>query len=268
MTSSKILPALWVAFLVLVAHGVAGQQAPSGSQRSRPSNAAPSDLRTVHRTIYTGKTEMFITFRPSFFVGQPTRVGAHLSKLGGDRFLPYADAGVTLTLTVDGVAVKATATKPDRPGVFRLELTPMQTGMGSLVVEIAGGDGADTLVLDNVPVYRDHADALAHQGPDPDAGAIKYSKERSWDENEYVSAPVARVQLDGSSPARRVLAVPRTAIVQVDGAPRVYVQRNPEAFDLTEVRTGRSNATYVEITQGLREGDRIVIKGGDKMPRK
>lgn len=68
--------------------------------------------------------------------------------------------------------------------------------------------------------------------------------------------------------AQRVLAVPRPAIVQVEGVPHVYVQRHPEAFDLREVKTGRSSATFVEVTQGLREGERIVIKGGDKMPRK
>jgi multidrug efflux pump subunit AcrA (membrane-fusion protein) len=57
-------------------------------------------------------------------------------------------------------------------------------------------------------------------------------------------------------------------VAPLDGAPRVYVQRNPEAFDLKEVKTGTSNGTYIEITEGLREGDRIVTRGGEKMPRK
>ena len=86
----------------------------------------------------------------------------------------------------------------------------------------------------------------------------------SWDENEYASGPVTKVAVAGSP----VLAVPQTAIVQVDGAPGVYVQRNPEAFDLKAVKTGKSNGAYVEITEGLREGDRIVTRGGEKMPRK
>ena len=93
-------------------------------------------------------------------------------------------------------------------------------------------------------------------------------QQESCDENEYASAPVARVALDNGSTAKRVLAVPRTAIVNVDGTPHVYVQRHPEAFDLKRVNTGKSNSTYVEITEGLREGQRIVTRGGDKMPRK
>jgi hypothetical protein len=226
-----------------------------------------SELRGTNRTIFSDKTELFITINPSFIVGQSVRLGAHLSKLG-DRFLPYADAAVTATLTVGGVSDKTSTEKPDRPGVFRMALIPTKAGTGTLVIEIAGRDGSDRLVLEKIPVYTDRADAVAHQGPDTNAGAIKYSKEESWDENVYASAPVARVALDNGSTARRVLAVPRTAIVDVDGTPHVYLQRHPEAFDLKRVNTGKSNNTYVEITEGLREGQRIVIRGGNKMPRK
>ena len=195
------------------------------------------------------------------------RVGAHLSKVG-DRFLPYTDAAVTATLTVAGAATTTSIEKPVRPGVFRMVLTPMKAGQGSLVIEIAGRDGSDRLVLEGMTVYADRADALAHQGQDPEQGAIRYTKEHSWDENEYASALVGRVAMDNSSTAGQVLAVPRPAIVDVNGAPHVYVQRHPEAFDLKEVKTGKTNGSYVEILEGLREGQRIVVKGGAKMPRK
>jgi hypothetical protein len=263
MASSKMVLVASLALLMMVPHYVHGQQ-PS----ARGQGAGPSDLRTTTRTIYTDKTELFITFRPIFIVGESTRIGAHLSKLGGERFLPYSDVTVTVTLTVAGETARVSTDKPDRPGVFRLELKPTKAGMGNLVVDVAGPGGADKLVVGALPVYVDHAGALAGQGPNEDAGAIRYTKEQSWDENEYASAPVGRVALETGSAAQRVLAVPRTAIVDVGGVPHVYVQRNPEAFDLVEVKTGRNNGTYVEITQGLREGQRIVAKGGDKMPRK
>lgn len=254
-----------VVLLLLMPQHAASQQPQGGGRANQASN--PNDPRGTNRTIYSEKTELFITFRPQFIVGQSVRIGAHLSKLGGARFLPYADAEVTATLTVAGVSTKTLTPKPDRPGVFRLELTPTKAGTGTLVVDITGRDGSDRLVLEEMTVYADRADAVAHQGPDPDAGAIRYSKEQSWDENEYASAPVGRVAFDSSSQAQRVLAVPRTALVDVDGLPHVYVQRHPEAFDLREVKTGRNNGTYVEIIEGLREGQRIVIRGGDKMPR-
>src|SRR5206468_153870 len=145
-----------------------------GRANQAPDPNAPSG---TNRTMYSDKTELFITFRPQFIVGQSVRIGAHLSKLGGDRFLPYADVAVTATLTVGEVTTRASAPRPDRPGVFRLELTPTKAGTGTLVVDIAGRDGSDRLVLEEMTVYADRADAVAHQGPDPDAGAIRYTKE-------------------------------------------------------------------------------------------
>jgi hypothetical protein len=248
-----------------MSHHALGQEK-SNSSRSNQTGSAPvsTELRTVNRTVYTEKTELFATFRPTFIVGQPTRIGAHLSKLG-DRFLPYADATVTFTLNVAGRADTATAAKPDRPGVFRLELTPSTAGTGRAIIKINGGDGNDSLVLDNVSVYPSKEDALSNQGPNQDAGAIKYSKENSWDENDYASGIVKTVQFDNSS---KVLAIPNTAVIKLNDIAHVYVQRHPEAFDLRPLKTGRTNGIYVEIVEGLREGERIVTKGGDKMPRK
>jgi hypothetical protein len=254
-----------VLLLLLPLHATSQQSQGLGRANQPPDPNAP---RGTSRTIYSDKTELFITFRPQFIVGESVRIGAHLSKLGGERFLPYADAEVTATLTVAGISTKTTTPKPDRPGVFRLQLTPTKAGTGTLVVDITGRDGADRLVLEEMTVDADRASAVAHQGPDPDAGAIRYTKEHSWDENEYASAPVARVAMESGSTAQKVLAVPRTAIVEVDGVPYVYVQRHPEAFDLKPVKTGKRNSTYVEITGGIREGQRIVVKGGAKMPRK
>ncbi len=263
--SSRIIVSTVIVLVVLTVQSAAAQQAPVPPRGNQPTNA--NEPRATNGTVYTNKTELFATFRPPFIVGQATRIGAHLSKLG-ERFLPYADVTVTATLTVAGVSVKQSLSKRDRPGVFRLELTPEKAGTGSLVFDIAGPDGTDRLVFDNVLVYTDRADALARQGPNLEAGAIRYSKEQSWDENEYASAPVERRMLENNPASSRVLAVPRTAILQIEGAPHVYVQRHPEAFDLKEVKTGKSSGMYVEITSGLREGERIVIKGADRMPRK
>jgi multidrug efflux pump subunit AcrA (membrane-fusion protein) len=65
-----------------------------------------------------------------------------------------------------------------------------------------------------------------------------------------------------------MLAVPKAAVVQIEGQPHVYVQRDPEAYYLRPVKTGESNATHVGVTDGVREGDRIVTLGVEKMPRR
>jgi hypothetical protein len=267
MKLSNPFGVLSLGFLALLPPRASSQEPTPARAQVRPT-PDPTLPRATSRTLYSDKTEAFVTFRPAFTVGESVRIGAHLSKLGGERFLPYADARVTVTLTVGGAVVTASVEKPDRPGVFRLALTPAKAGSGVFTVEISGRDGSDRLSVSDVTVYSDRAEGLAKQGPDPEAGAIRYTKEHSWDENEYASAVVAKSAWPGSTPGVRVFAVPATAIVDVDGVPSIYVQRHPEAFDLKRVKKRRVNGALVEILEGLAEGQRIVVKGGARMPRR
>lgn len=266
MTRSKPLLALSFAVLTLPACSAVTQQGTAARAQTR-ATPDPTLPRATSVTLYSEKTEAFVTFRPAFTVGESVRIGAHLSKLGGDRFLPYADAKVTATLTVAGAVVTTSVEKPDRPGVFRLALTPTNAGKGTFTIEIGGRDGSDRLSVSDVPVYADRAEGLAKQGPDPEAGAIRYTKEHSWDENEYVSAVVAKSAWPGGAAGELVLSVPTTAIVEVGGGSFVYVQRHPEAFDLKAVKIGRRNGGAMEIVEGLAEGQRVVVRGGARMPR-
>lgn len=62
------------------------------------------------------------------------------------------------------------------------------------------------------------------------------------------------------------MAVPATAIVRDRDRTRVYVQRTPEAFELRDVKIGRTSGASIEITNGLKDGERIVVKGAETMP--
>ena len=220
-------------------------------------------LRTAFRTFYTPKTELFATYIP-FVVNQPSRVTAHLTRIT-DRFEAVANAKVTVTLTVDGVNAEQTITAPARSGVFRAMLTPTKAGTGTLVVDVATQEGTEKFTIDNVTVESDLQTALAHQPADPDAGAIRYTKEEGWDSGNFATESVRKLALASGRPA--VVAVTKGAVVQEQGQSRVYVLRNPEAFDLKPVKTGARTDQFVEITEGLREGDRVVVQGADKMPR-
>lgn len=61
--------------------------------------------------------------------------------------------------------------------------------------------------------------------------------------------------------AVEVLAIPRSAILWPGGAPRVYVERAPGAYERREVRLGRSGDECWEIVAGLTEGERVVTSG-------
>jgi cobalt-zinc-cadmium efflux system membrane fusion protein len=61
---------------------------------------------------------------------------------------------------------------------------------------------------------------------------------------------------------RKVLAVPRKAVVEISTQPFVFVQRGGESFLKRRVKTGISDGTFVEISSGVEPGDRVVTEGG------
>jgi RND family efflux transporter MFP subunit len=58
------------------------------------------------------------------------------------------------------------------------------------------------------------------------------------------------------------LAVPQTAVVDDGGTPVVFVQVEGESFERRVVRLGAKDAHYVEVRQGLQEGEHVVSLGG------
>ena len=68
----------------------------------------------------------------------------------------------------------------------------------------------------------------------------------------------ADVELD----AAPVLAVPRSAVIWPGGAPRVFVEKAPGAYERRAVRLGRAGDDRWEVLGGLAEGERVVTQGG------
>lgn len=221
---------------------------------------AAAQPRAVTRTVYTKDTELFAEWRP-LVAGQATRLTAHLSRTG-DRFRPFAEGKVTLALTVQGATANAAADGPERPGVFRLNVTPTKAGTGRLVIDVEAAPGPQHFVIEGIPVYSDVGAALATELPE-EAGLISYAKERSWEE-DFATAPVT-IYFPG---AGNIVTVPATALLRGGDTTRVYVQRTPERFELREVKTRRTIGQAIEIVSGLAAGDRVVVRGIDKMPRK
>jgi len=243
-------------FSILV--GVAGTCFVTGSVLAQTPASAPQ-TRAVTRTIYTRNTELFAEWQP-LVVGQPTRLTAHLTHTG-DRFRPFTEGSVTLTLIVEGDTVNAKADAPERPGVFRLNVTPTKSGTGRVVIDVAAMAGRQHFVMDGVPVYSDMRAALANEAPEEE-GLISYAKEQSW-EQDFATAP-ATVYFPG---AGNILTVPAAALLHDGDKTLIYVQRTPERFELRQVKTRRTFGTAIEVVNGLKEGERIVVLGADKIPR-
>ena len=58
------------------------------------------------------------------------------------------------------------------------------------------------------------------------------------------------------------LAVPRTALVEVNGQDVLFVQETGESFSRRRVELGDADATHVEVVSGLELGEVVVVEGG------
>ena len=59
-----------------------------------------------------------------------------------------------------------------------------------------------------------------------------------------------------------VLAVPRNAVLQPGSQPVVYVDEGKGYYEQHKVKLGRVGDDYVEVLNGLTEGDKVVTSGG------
>jgi cobalt-zinc-cadmium efflux system membrane fusion protein len=62
--------------------------------------------------------------------------------------------------------------------------------------------------------------------------------------------------------ATEVIAIPASAIQRVQGKPMAFVQEAERVFVARQLKLGRDSGPYTEVLEGLREGERVVTKGG------
>jgi multidrug efflux pump subunit AcrA (membrane-fusion protein) len=61
---------------------------------------------------------------------------------------------------------------------------------------------------------------------------------------------------------RKVVALPRAAIVEINTRPFVFVQLRGEQFEKRQVALGDADGPFVEIVSGVSKGERLVTMGG------
>ncbi len=73
--------------------------------------------------------------------------------------------------------------------------------------------------------------------------------------------PGAYVDVRIATPARQVLALPRSALIRSGSGERVMLARGDGRFLPTTVQIGIEDEDYVEIISGVAEGDQVAVKG-------
>jgi RND family efflux transporter MFP subunit len=59
----------------------------------------------------------------------------------------------------------------------------------------------------------------------------------------------------------QALTIPASAVIEEQGNYFLYVQVTPELFEKREIKTGATDGISYEVTNGLTDGERIVLKG-------
>jgi cobalt-zinc-cadmium efflux system membrane fusion protein len=72
----------------------------------------------------------------------------------------------------------------------------------------------------------------------------------------------ATVELAIAADAAAVLAVPEEAAQELEGKKLVFVAEGEGAFESRRVELGRASGGMVEVLSGLKEGERLAVKGG------
>ena len=61
--------------------------------------------------------------------------------------------------------------------------------------------------------------------------------------------------------APEILVVPRSAVLWPGNAPRVYVEKQSGAYERRVLKVGRVGDSDIEVLDGLKEGERVVLSG-------
>jgi cobalt-zinc-cadmium efflux system membrane fusion protein len=115
-----------------------------------------------------------------------------------------------------------------------------------------------------VPAYPDEV----FQGTVTYVGDVLDSETRTMAVRLTVANPSGRLKPEmfatirvSSEPVPDVLVVPEAAVQHDRDRSFVFVQQEPGVFDSRTVRVGGKNGTVVEVLEGLRDGESVVIEG-------
>jgi membrane fusion protein, heavy metal efflux system len=95
----------------------------------------------------------------------------------------------------------------------------------------------------------------------PETRTIKIRCDVTNLEHKLKNDMFVRIHLDVSEQTL-ALALPRSALIRMGDKTFIFIQRSPEKYERREVVTGPVLGEQIEIQDGARSGERVVVKGG------
>lgn len=174
---------------------------------------------------------------------------------------------------IDGVVVQVSATLGEYTSTDRAVFTVLDTASVYIEARIPESDvrrigsskGATYETLDAkgqyVPILGEGGGRVVHLGLDVDARTrtVPLLYEVPNPKGHLRLGMTLTVYLE-TARAEDTLAVPASAVVDEDARPIAFVQLSGEAFEKRHLKLGIQDGGFVQVLEGLSEGDRVVTK--------
>lgn len=174
----------------------------------------------------------------------------------------------TLTAPIDGVLVEARATvgeqvDPSRPLFTVLDASVVWVEARVYENDVARVEAATGALVHSEAYEGQHFTArLYHVGQVVDEGTRSVRVLFELDNREGRLRPGMFVDAAiGAGGRQQALAVPEAAVIEEEGRSFVFLHTGPEQFERREVVLGVRDGEWRAVRQGVREGDRVVVKG-------
>ncbi|MCX5717380.1 MAG: efflux RND transporter periplasmic adaptor subunit [Nitrospirae bacterium] len=157
--------------------------------------AASREKETHKKTIWTTKSEIFLEYdepKP----GSNAVFLVHLTNL--KDFKPVSEGPLTLTFTPEqGEAVTVSVDKPEKPGIFKTNVTFKQPGGYTLTASLKGKVFSDEIIVPDIDVVSGEGkhDEVHHE--EKAGGDISFLKEQQWTIDFMIGLP-AKQQVSSS----------------------------------------------------------------------
>jgi cobalt-zinc-cadmium efflux system membrane fusion protein len=118
-----------------------------------------------------------------------------------------------------------------------------------------------SIAVESLPDMIFHG-VVRHVGDvvDPTSRTIKIRCDVSNPDHDLKVDVFARIMVELTD-QDRVLTVPRKAVIQLADQSFVFVRRAPDEYERREVQLGMTSGEFVEIREGLKNGEEIAVTG-------
>ncbi|MFC2137995.1 efflux RND transporter periplasmic adaptor subunit [Bacteroidota bacterium] len=128
-------------------------------------------------TVYSENFELFVEFN-SLIVNKESEFISHFTYL--NNFKPMLSGKLSVELIISNSKVKTNINEIYSKGIFRPKLRPEFAGKGKLIFTVSDRKISESIVLENITVYKDCESALQNYHETDVIGGISFLKEQSW----------------------------------------------------------------------------------------